>query len=185
MKKFRSLINWVANQPIHLRILMTLFVGLTVVLISVAANETPPAPEPGTQPIAFNHKIMVANGISCVFCHSGVTRSETATMPSTETCMGCHKSIDPTNPEIIKLTAYYTSGKPIPWVRMITLPRFVHFSHQVHVVAGAQNCENCHGDVSQMTDYKPPYNFNMGTCLECHNKQPNAQQINSCETCHK
>ena len=181
MKKFRSLITWMANRPIHLRILLAFFVGLTVLVISVAANETPPE----QQPIAFNHKIMVGSGINCVFCHSGVLNSETAMIPSTEVCMGCHKVVDPDNEEIAKLTAYWTQQKPIPWVRMNTLPRFVHFSHQVHVVAGGQNCENCHGDVGQMTVYKPLYTFNMGTCLECHNKQPNAQQLNSCETCHK
>ena len=179
MKNFRSLITWMASRPIHLRILLALFVGLVVLVISVGANETPPT----QQPIAFNHKLMVANGINCIFCHAGAIRSETAMIPSTETCMGCHKTIDPTNPEIIKLADYYTQQKPIPWVRMNTLPGFVHFSHQVHVVGGSLNCENCHGDVSQMTEYKPAYTFNMGTCLECHNKQPNAQQLNSCETC--
>ena len=181
MKKFRSLITWMANKPIYLQILSVLFVGLVILVISVGANKTPPT----QQPIAFNHKVMVDTGMSCLFCHSGAIRSETAMIPSTELCMGCHKTNDKSDPEIAKLINYWNQQKPIPWVRMNTLPRFVNFSHQVHVVAGALNCENCHGNVGQMTVYKPLYTFTMGTCLACHNKQPNAQQLNSCETCHK
>lgn len=181
MKKFRSLITWMSNQPIYLRLLLALLVCLVVMVFSISAIGTPH----GKQPILFDHKVMVGKGINCVFCHSGAIRSETAVIPSTKLCMGCHKTNDKNDPEIAKLIDYYNQQKPIPWVKLNTLPRFVHFSHQVHVVAAAQNCENCHGDVSQMTVYKPIYKFNMGTCLECHNKQPNAQQINSCETCHQ
>lgn len=181
MSKLRSLITWIKTRPIYLRIGLVFLLGIALLAVLIAASTAPAA----QQPVAFNHKTMVSKGISCVYCHAGVLRSETATIPSLEKCMGCHKTNDKNNPEIAKLMDYWNQQQPIPWVRVITLPRFVHFSHQVHVVSGAQNCEACHGDVSQMTVFQQPVHINMGWCIACHNKQANAQELNSCETCHQ
>lgn len=145
-------------------------------------NAQQPAPQ---QPIAFNHQVMVQMGIDCLFCHTDATRSPSAGMPSVEKCMGCHKVIDPTNPEIQKVAAYWQDQQPIPWVRINQLPRFVYFSHQVHVVAGGINCETCHGDVAHMTQTHAVVQMNMGWCLSCHEKQPNANQLTECITCHQ
>jgi len=181
MKKLRSLINWMANGPIHIKVLMAVFVGLSALVISIAA-----APAPADQqPILFNHQAMIDKGVSCLYCHSGAMRSETAGIPSVEKCMGCHKSIGQDKPEIAKLVEYSNQQKPIDWLRVINLPRFVHFSHQVHVAGAGLNCENCHGDVAHMTVYKQTTNMNMGWCMDCHKKQTNAQELTSCETCHK
>jgi hypothetical protein len=70
-------------------------------------------------------------------------------------------------------------------VRLDRLPRFVHFSHEVHVVAGALNCEDCHGDVGHMTVTQPISRLEMGWCLDCHGKQPNADQLKDCVVCHQ
>jgi len=181
MKKLRSLITWMSNSPLHIKILLAIFIGLSVVIISVGAG-TPP---PDQQPIGFNHKAMVSKGVSCLYCHSGAMRSETAGIPSEQKCMGCHKSIARDKPEVAKLIGYWNHQEAIPWIRVNTLPRFVHYSHQVHVAGAGLNCENCHGDVGQMSVDKPVVQMNMGWCLDCHKKQSNAQQLNSCETCHK
>lgn len=136
-------------------------------------------------PIAFSHKTMVSAGVNCVFCHSGAMKSPVAGLPSVQKCMGCHAVISPSSPEIMKLAAYWQRGEPIPWERVNSLPRFVYFSHEVHVTAGGINCERCHGDVGQMALDQPVVEMSMGWCLDCHKQQPNAAQLIDCIVCHK
>jgi hypothetical protein len=162
--------------------------GVAVVLIvSVGAifvltPKQPPAP---VQPIDFSHKAMVGSGVPCLYCHADATRSAMAGMPSVEKCMGCHRVIRPTNTEVQKLAAYWQNQQPIPWVRVYTLPRYVYFSHEVHVVNGGLNCEQCHGDVAHMEVTQQVVDMNMGWCLDCHEKQPNHQQLMDCIVCHQ
>ncbi len=137
------------------------------------------------QPIEFPHQVMVQAGINCVFCHKDVMRSPAAGMPSVAKCMGCHKTIAAQTPRIQQLAAYYARQEPIPWVRVNRLPRFVYFSHEVHVVAGARNCEQCHGDVGHMNVDVQVAPLNMGWCLSCHEQQPNGNQLQDCVVCHQ
>jgi hypothetical protein len=163
-----------------------IFGAILVVLIAayfLFAPKTQAASQ--EQPIAFNHQVMVQLGIDCVFCHTEARRSPAAGMPSVELCMGCHKIIGTSSPEIQKLTGYWQRQEPVPWVRVNKLPRFVYFSHQVHVVAGGLNCEQCHGDVGHMSVAQPVVKMNMGWCLHCHEKQPNAPQLMDCVVCHQ
>ncbi len=136
-------------------------------------------------PIAFSHKIMVGAGVNCLFCHSGATKSPVAGIPSVQKCMGCHSVIAATAPEILKVKGYWLRGESIPWPRINQLPRFVYFSHEVHVTAGGFNCERCHGDVGQMTIDQPVVQMNMGWCVGCHSQQANADQLRDCIVCHK
>lgn len=166
--------------------------GLVVLILAIAigavillrANQAQAAQTAQT-PVIFSHKTMVGIGINCVFCHSGATKSPVAGIPSVQKCMGCHTVIKPNSPEVQKVAAYYQRQEPIPWPRVNQLPRFVYFSHQVHVTAGGVTCERCHGDVSKMTLAEPIARMNMGWCLDCHNKQPNADQLKDCIVCHK
>jgi c(7)-type cytochrome triheme protein len=137
------------------------------------------------QPINFPHAAMVQAGVTCIYCHTDAMRSMAAGMPSVEKCMGCHKTIATTKPEVIKLKQYWDDQQAIEWVRLIKLPRFVYFSHQAHVQAGAVNCETCHGDVGNMKTTVQTVNMNMGWCLTCHEKQPNSPQIKECFVCHQ
>ncbi len=183
MKRLLSLLDWMFAKPLRLLIPGVVVI---VVLVVLAFLASPSYATPVPQPIAFNHKIMVVTaGIDCVFCHSDVNRSPSAAIPSVEKCMGCHKTIATTAPEIVKVADYYNKGEPIPWQRVNYLPAFVYFSHEAHVVAGKQNCENCHGDVANMTVDVPVVRMNMGWCLRCHTKQPNGQQLRDCVTCHQ
>jgi hypothetical protein len=65
-------------------------------------------------------------------------------------------------------------------------PDFVYFSHRPHVAAGL-NCEQCHGDVSQMAEAEYQGDQNMGWCLSCHRQQAPEKQVKltDCATCHK
>ncbi len=147
----------------------------------IAQPRTAAAPQ---QPIAFNHQIMVQAGVPCLFCHTAATRSLAAGMPSVEKCMGCHQVIGTDRPEIIKLAGYWSRQEPIRWERIYQLPRFVYFTHQVHVAQGL-NCERCHGDVGNMTVVRPVAQVNMGWCLGCHEQQPNVRQLQDCIVCHQ
>jgi hypothetical protein len=160
---------------------VVILLALAAVLVFAVAN-TQAAP---AQPIAFNHESMVQKGIPCEFCHTGVTKSPVAGIPSVAKCIGCHQTNDTNSPEIAKLAGYWTRQEPIAWVRVNQLPRFVYFSHQVHVVNAQLNCERCHGDVGHMTVTRTAVTMNMGFCLSCHQQQPNARQLTDCLTCHK
>jgi c(7)-type cytochrome triheme protein len=99
--------------------------------------------------------------------------------------MGCHAVIATDAPGIQTVAEYWQRGEPIRWVRVNRLPRFVYFSHRVHVVAAALNCERCHGDVAHMKIAEPVAHINMGWCLDCHNQQPNSAQLRDCVVCHQ
>jgi c(7)-type cytochrome triheme protein len=136
------------------------------------------------QPISFPHQIMVGKGVTCLFCHADALRSPAAGMPSVEKCMGCHRVIATTLPAIKELAGYWERQEPIPWVRTLRLPRFVNFSHRVHLNQRVP-CERCHGDVAKMNEARPVYQIDMAWCLSCHTEQPNAGQLRDCMICHK
>ncbi len=159
--------------------------AILVVLGNLLFLQTAKAQSVAPPPIAFSHKIMVGAGVNCLFCHSGATKSPVAGIPSVQKCMGCHSVIAATAPEILKVKGYWLRGQAIPWPRVNQLPRFVYFSHEVHVTAGGFNCERCHGNVSQMTLDQPVVQMNMGWCLDCHSQQANADQLRDCVVCHK
>ncbi len=169
------------------RILLFGVIALVVLVILLGGAgyvfgfRLPSTPE---QPIAFNHKAMVGAGINCLFCHKDAMKSPSPGMPSDEKCMGCHKTIATDRPAVQQLAAYWTRQEPVPWVRVNQLPRFVFFSHRVHVAAGL-NCERCHGNVGQMTVAQPVVTMDMGWCLSCHEQQPNAEQLKDCVVCHR
>jgi hypothetical protein len=165
-------------------LILGLIVAATVVggLYLLSASRIQAAAQ---QPIAFNHELMVQAGVQCLFCHAEAMKSPVAGMPSVEKCMGCHKVIKPDSPEIVKLAGYWERQEPIPWARVNQLPRFVYFSHQVHVVAAGLNCEHCHGDVGHMDVARPVVKMDMGWCLDCHKQQDNAKQLIDCVVCHQ
>lgn len=174
----------IAGSPGKRRLILGALAAVIVIcggyfLVAARTQAAPP------QPIAFNHQIMVQAGISCLFCHADALKSPVAGMPSVEKCMGCHKVIAANSPEIQKVASYWERQEPIPWVRVNQLPRFVYFSHRVHVVAAGLNCERCHGDVGHMTVARPVVQMDMGWCLSCHEQQPNARQLMDCVICHQ
>jgi hypothetical protein len=120
-----------------------------------------------SQPIAFPHSQLAGiNGIDCKYCHNTVTKSKSASIPSVNVCMNCHKQIDgagkPFEGEIKKIYAaagwdktgmkYTGKTKPIVWNKVHVLPEHVYFNHSQHVVVGGLDCKQCHGDMTQMKD---------------------------------
>ncbi len=146
------------------------------------------------QPIYYSHKVHVGdNQISCLYCHGGAFEGKQANIPSVNTCMNCHMTINEYTggqlfrengqevdgtAEIQKLYEYagwdpstrqYTGeGKPIEWVRIHNLPDHVYFNHSQHAVAGQVQCQTCHGEIQEMHEVKQYADLSMGWCVNCH-----------------
>jgi len=120
------------------------------------------------QPVPFSHQHHVAGlGIDCRYCHTSVEKSSFAGIPSTETCMNCHRQIW-TNAELLEpVRSSYANNTPIEWVRLNDLPDFVYFNHGVHVAKGV-GCVTCHGPVDRMPLMFQHASLQMEWCLSCH-----------------
>lgn len=170
-----------SNRGVQIAAIVLVVLALSVGGYLLLARRAEAAPQ---QPIPFNHQVMVQAGTPCLYCHADAIRSPTAGIPSVEKCLGCHRVIATQNPDVQAVAEYFQRGEPIPWTRLSNMPRFVYFSHRVHVAAGL-NCERCHGDVGNMTETRAVVDMTMGWCLGCHEEQPNADQLRGCLVCHK
>jgi Cytochrome c7 and related cytochrome c/Class III cytochrome C family len=168
---------------------------LPLIVVSAAAlavqNRATAEATPPTASIQFNHQKHVAAGAPCLFCHPGALNGTVATIPSVQKCMGCHNNVQVTSAKgqavVDQLVAAWQAGQPLVWPKVVDLPDFVYFAHRPHIAAG-KNCENCHGDVSQMTMARLAYRINMGFCLQnCHRHEDatRRERLMNCTTCHQ
>jgi len=133
------------------------------------------------QPIAFSHVVHAGDDtLSCEFCHSTARRAPFAGIAPVERCMGCHRYVIPENPEVVKLRRFWDAQEQIPWVKVYTLPRFVHFNHEAHVRAQV-TCGMCHGPVRQMERIERVTDLSMGWCVGCHRAR---RASDDCLVCH-
>ena len=158
------------------------FIGIVVaILTAVVAKETIDAlyhigVQQGyapKQPIAYSHKIHAGDyQIDCNYCHTGVTKSKNANIPSPNICLNCHNSITKgTNTgtvEIDKIFAAVENNKPIECVRVHNLPDLAYFNHSQHVAVGKIECQTCHGQIQEMEVVRQYANLTMGWCVNCH-----------------
>jgi hypothetical protein len=125
------------------------------------AGALPPAGAEGTdppRPLPFNHRHHAGEmGIDCRYCHTSVERAPHAGMPSVDTCMTCHASVDP-RPQITAAAR---------WRRVLDLPDHAVFDHSIHVQRGVA-CVTCHGRVDRMVAFHQVRPFTMAWCLDCH-----------------
>ncbi|WP_341899705.1 cytochrome c3 family protein [Fluviicola taffensis] len=144
-------------------ITLSLIVSLFLSLYSIGVLED----YQPSQPIEFPHDIHAGkNQIDCKYCHHSVDNGKTASIPSVNVCMNCHKQIAGNTPEqqekIAKIYAaagydpatmsYSGKTKEIIWNKVHVLPDHVYFNHQQHVVAGQVDCKQCHGDMAKMNE---------------------------------
>lgn len=181
----KRLFDWL-KQPLGLIAVGIVFLSLFSVL-AYGLHTTQTAPD---QPIQFPHNKHVAFGIQCLYCHPGASKGPSAGLPSQAKCWACHQQIAKTQTSelLAPLKEAVETGQPIQWVPVAQVPDFVQFNHRAHIAAG-QNCENCHGDMSQVTIAENPQVFNMGFCLDCHVKsagedQAKLNKLADCGTCH-
>ncbi len=143
-----------------------------------------------TQPIAYSHKLHAGDlKIDCKYCHVGVEESKSATIPSLNICMNCHKGVqkastaegDEISPQIAKIykaldydpekigaEAFGPNPKPIRWVRIHNLPDHACFNHSQHVKVAGLACQTCHGPIEKMEVVQQWSSLQMGWCIDCH-----------------
>lgn len=142
------------------------------------------------QPISFSHRLHAGElQVSCLYCHSGATRSRHAGIPAANVCMNCHRFVTASlgsiraeeelaqkekrgprrvvSPELQKLYGAIQQQRPIAWTKIHTLPDFAYFDHRPHVNAGVA-CQKCHGPVETMERVRQVENLTMGWCVNCH-----------------
>jgi mono/diheme cytochrome c family protein len=145
---------------LFISLLVSLFLGLYS--IGTVENYQP------SQPIDFPHSVHAGtNGIDCKYCHNTVTESRTASLPSVNVCMNCHKQVNGTTSEqqekinkIYEAAGWDKEGagkytgktKEIVWNKVHVLPDHVYFNHQQHVVVGQLDCKQCHGDMTKQKE---------------------------------
>jgi mono/diheme cytochrome c family protein len=135
------------------------------------------------QPIAFSHKIHAGQyEIDCKYCHIGVMKGKSATIPSVNICMNCHNQIKSGTTtgdgEIAKIVRAFNENKPIEWVRIHNLPDLAYFNHAQHVNVGGIECQTCHGPIETMDVVRQHSLLTMGWCIDCHRKTDINQEGN-------
>ena len=135
------------------------------------------------QPIFFNHKKHLAQGIECDSCHRYFKTQTFSGLPTTSVCIECHKDPITESKEEEKIRKYHEKNEEIPWRRLYGQPDHVFFSHRRHVVLGKMECKNCHGDIAQSESppSRPWVNMSMSWCMGCHARK---KVTNDCLTCH-
>ena len=148
--------------------------------------DNPLAPAGPVQPIPYNHKTHMAEGLQCRDCHTNPEPGILMTFPATSKCMQCHATIAKDKPAIQTLTEYDKSHKPVPWVRVYTVLAGVQWTHRKHLDAGIA-CEACHGQVRQMEVMAEVISVtSMGGCRTCHTSTGARTHSakTTCVTCH-
>jgi hypothetical protein len=130
------------------------------------------------QPIPYSHALHAGQlGIDCRYCHNTAEVAAHAAIPPTQTCMNCHAKIRTTSPKLVALRESYTTGMPIPWVKVHDLPDYAYFNHSAHVRRGV-GCVECHGRVDKMEVVYQAQTLSMGWCLDCHrNPEPRLRPV--------
>ncbi len=150
-----------------------IFLGLTVGIVTAGITyyATPKYTRVGyapTQPVPFSHALHAGQlGIDCRYCHVGVDKGPTSTVPTAQTCMNCHSQIKTDSPLLAPVRESYASGNPVPWVKIHQTPDYVYFNHSVHVARGV-SCVECHGKINEMDTIAHAKPLSMGWCLDCH-----------------
>lgn len=120
------------------------------------------------QPVPFSHALHNGQlGIDCRYCHIGVDKGATSTVPTAQTCMNCHNQVKTDSPLLEVVRNSYVSGDPVPWVKIHQAPDYVYFNHSVHIARGV-SCVMCHGQINEMDVVHQDKPLSMGFCLECH-----------------
>ena len=120
------------------------------------------------QPVPYSHAQHVGGlGLDCRYCHTAVETSNSAAIPPTETCMGCHAQVATDSPWLQAVRASQETGKPLEWVRVHDLADYVYFNHAIHVYQDI-GCESCHGRIDRMAVVAKAEPLQMAWCLGCH-----------------
>jgi hypothetical protein len=161
--------KWSNSLPLQLIIYLVVLSG--TVVAGVTYYCTPKYLRVGyapVQPVPYDHSLHVGQlGLDCRYCHSNVDQASFANLPTSQTCMNCHKQVKPQSQLLAVVRASYESGEPVPWVQVHKAPDYVYFNHAVHVNRGI-GCVECHGQINQMPVVVHAQSLSMKFCLNCH-----------------
>ena len=161
--------KWSNSLPLQLIIYLVVLSG--TVVAGVTYYCTPKYLRVGyapVQPVPYDHSLHVGQlGLDCRYCHSNVDQASFANLPTSQTCMNCHKQVKPQSQLLAVVRASYESGEPVPWVQVHKAPDYVYFNHAVHVNRGI-GCIECHGQINQMPVVVHAQSLSMKFCLNCH-----------------
>ncbi len=134
------------------------------------------------QPIAYSHRVHLAQEMVCTDCHEAVERGPRAGLPGLDLCMTCHSAIATDKPAIQAMAERHGKGLDVEWQRVYDYPREAHvrFAHAPHIAAKV-DCATCHGDMRQQEVARRVVDMNMAFCVNCHTAK---QASNDCLTCH-
>ena len=181
------------NEARYTRLSRAMAIALPVVLLvplvlSLRGQAT--AQNEYQEMIPFNHRVHIAAGTPCLFCHPNALNGPVASIPSVVKCVGCHQSVEVRTEEgqaqVDTLMRFWQEGRPLRWPKIVDMPDFVYFAHRPHIAVGF-NCENCHGNVSHLTMARYVKRINMGFCLNyCHRHQDaeRRERLMDYSTCH-
>jgi menaquinone reductase, multiheme cytochrome c subunit len=145
--------------------------GAIVVPILLTAGFSPATTDVGyapQQPIPFSHAQHVGElKIDCRYCHSTVDKAAHAAIPSSQTCMNCHASIQTESAALAPLRESFSGGGAVAWKKVHDLPDYTYFNHAAHVNKGV-GCVTCHGKVDEMVVVRQEKTLSMAWCLDCH-----------------
>ncbi len=163
----------IKSKMIHVIVILLASAGLIKLVSSAAISLGRSENYEPDQPITFSHKVHATdNKIDCLYCHTTVEYSKSASIPSANICMNCHilvaEGAKSGRYEIDKIKKAYNEKTPVEWIRVHNLPDHVFFSHAQHVGAGQLDCAECHGDVGEMHIIKQVEDLSMGWCMDCH-----------------
>lgn len=142
------------------------------------------------QPIFFRHDIHSGQyGLDCRYCHAYAEVAANPGLPPASLCMGCHRLVATSSPEVQKLQQAVNEGTPIAWAEVHPLPQFVRFPHHRHVAVAELACQTCHGQVEQMARVYQYASLKMGWCVSCHERStyaddPERPVTTDCTACH-
>jgi len=123
------------------------------------------APE---QPVPFSHALHAGElGMDCRYCHNTAEDGPRAAVPSSSTCMNCHRFVKADSPALEPIRKSFETGEAVEWVRVHMLPDYAFFDHSVHLAAGV-GCVSCHGRIDQMEVVTQDQPLSMSWCLDCH-----------------
>ena len=161
--------------------LLGLAIGVLSVFLFITAYT---AGSKTDQPIAFNHKKHVEQGLGCDTCHKYFKTQTFSGMPDISVCLECHKDAITKSPEEEKIRQFAKKKEEIPWKRIYGEPDHVFYSHRRHVVLGKIECKTCHGNIgeSEKPPTRPYVDMTMGWCMRCHKVR---KASNDCLTCHE
>ena len=161
-----------------LALALAVLLAAAATLRSGSQADLPPAADPSgagpagaAAPVAFDHRVHVANnGLDCQLCHAYARRGPVAGLPPVARCAGCHRFVASEAPAVEELMARFEAGEPLAWTRVHHLPDYVRFTHKRHVRAGV-SCQTCHGDVGAMRTVEQVAPLTMGWCVGCHEQR--------------